>query len=37
MQRNEENLPPDLITILEQLVYNMGSQESGDTSNLGTD
>jgi hypothetical protein len=27
-RRDEEDLPPDSITVFEKLVYDMGSQES---------
>ena len=34
MRHDEEDLPPDSITILEKLVYNVRPQESRDTSDL---
>jgi hypothetical protein len=33
-RRSEEGSPPDPIAFFEKLVYNMGSQESGDTGDL---
>jgi len=37
IRRDEEGPPPDSIAIFEELVHDMGSQESRDTGNLRTD
>ena len=35
MQRNEDDdPPPDSIAVFEELIHNMGSQESRDTGDL---